>query len=465
MTNQPTNKTTSVRLLDAEAIAALKSDLRGEVMLPGDTSYNAARRIWNGLIDKHPAVIARCTSAADVIAAIRFAHNNELIVAVRGGGHSTAGLALCDDGLVIDLSPMKGIRVDPVRRTVRAEPGLRLGELLRETQVFGLATTTGVVSETGLAGLALGGGMGYLMGKYGLTIDNLLSADVVIADGRLLLASADEHADLFWAVRGGGGNFGVVTSFELQLHPAAQVLAGMLLHPFTRAAEGLRFYRDFTRDCPDELTVYAALITAPDGQPALALIACYAGDFQRGERALAPLRAFGPPLTDMIRPMSLPKLNSLFDDAAPAGELYTEKASALPSLPDSVIDALVASAEARPSPGSHLVIQHLHGAAARVDPAATAFALRREQYMVGMIGCWSQGPAEPYVTWAHDLCNALKPFALDGVYVNTLQPDDGHAQVQASYGANYERLVRVKNVYDPTNFFRINHNIAPSIGQ
>jgi FAD/FMN-containing dehydrogenase len=462
MTSQPTH---SARALDAKSTAALSADLRGEVVLPGDTSYEVARRVWNGLVDKRPAAIARCASAADIIASIRFARDHELSVAVRGGGHSTAGLALCDDGLVIDLSLMKGARVDPDRRTIRAEPGLRLGELLRETQAFGLATTTGVVSDTGLAGLALGGGLGYLMGKYGLTIDNLLSADVVTADDRLLIASAEEHADLFWAVRGGGGNFGVVTSFELQLHPAASVLAGMLLLPFARAAEGLRFYRDFTRDCPDELTVYAALVTAPDGQPALAFIACYSGDFARGERALARLRAFGPPLVDMIRPMSILELNSLIDDKTPPGGRYYEKASALPCLSDPVIDALIAASETRPSPGSHLIVQHLHGAAARVDPAATAFALRREHYVIGMIGCWSEGPSEPYAAWAHNLWNMLEPLALNGVYVNTLHPDDGQAQVRASYGANYERLVRVKTAYDPSNFFHVNHNIPPTGGE
>jgi FAD/FMN-containing dehydrogenase len=307
--------------------------------------------------------------------------------------------------------------------------------------------------------------MGYLMGRYGLTIDNLLAVDAVTADGRLLIASAVEHPDLFWAVRGGGGNFGVVTSFELQLHPAATVLAGMLLYPYARANDGLRFYRDFTRDCPDELTVYAALITAPDGQPALAFIACYTGDFERGERALAPLRAFGPPLADMIRPMSILELNSLIDDATPPGECYYEKASAVAGLSDTAIEALIASAEARPSPGSHLIVQHLHGAAARVDPAATAFALRREQYVISIISCWSDGPAEPYKAWAHDLRNTLEPLALDGVYVNILDPTDGHAQVRSSYGANYERLVRVKNSYDPTNFFHVNHNLPPTDGK
>jgi FAD/FMN-containing dehydrogenase len=451
--------------VDAATLAELKTALRGEIVLPQDESYDTVRRVWNGIIDKHPSVIIRCAGAADVVAAIRFAHATGLDVAVRGGGHSTAGLALCDGGLVIDLSPMKGIRVDQEHRTVRVEPGLRLGELLQETQTFGLATTTGTVSDTGLAGLALGGGMGYLMGKYGLTIDNLLSVDVVTADGRLLTGSAEENPDLFWAVRGGGGNFGVVTSFELQLHPAARVLAGMLLHPGYRALEGLRFYREFTRDCPDELTVYAALVTAPDGQPALAFVPCYTGDLHWGERALAPLRAFGPPLADMIRPMTILEVNSLIDDATPPGGYYYEKASALPGLTDTAIEALVAAAEGRPSPGTHLIVQHLHGAAARVDRAATAFALRQEQYVVGMIACWKEGPSEPYIAWAHSLSAMLAPMALDGVYVNTLGAADGSAQVQASYGANYERLVQVKSAYDPTNFFHVNHNIPPGSGQ
>ena len=451
------------RVFDPAAVADLKATLRGEVILPGDPSYDTARKVWNGMIDKHPAMIARCAGAADVVAAIRFAHDTGLDVAVRGGGHSTAGLSLCEGGMVIDFSLMKSIRVDPERRIVRAEPGLRLGELLRETQAFGLATTTGTVSDTGLAGLTLGGGMGYLASKYSLTIDNLLSVDIVTADGRLLTASAEEHPDLFWAVRGGGGNFGVVTSFELQLHPAASVLAGILVHPFSRASEGLRFYREFTRGCPDELTVYAVLATMPDGQPALGFVACYTGDFQRGERALAPLRAFGPPLADLIRPMSILAVNSLIDEATPPGNHYYEKASALSSLTDAAIDTIVASSERRPSPGSQIIIQHMHGAATRVDPSATAFALRQEQYVVGIFAGWPDGPAEPHVAWARGLWNALEPYALDGVYVNFLNSDEGQMQVQASYGANYERLVRVKNTYDPTNFFHVNHNIPPTI--
>ena len=452
-----------VRVLDSAAIADLKANLRGEVVVPGDATYDTVRKVWNGMIDKHPAVIARCASAADVVAAIRFARAQALPVAIRGGGHSTAGLALCDDGLVIDLSPMKGIRVEPERRIVRAEPGLRLGELLRETQAFGLATTTGTVSDTGLAGLALGGGMGYLAGKYGLTIDNLLSVDIVTADGHMLTASAEEHPDLFWAVRGGGGNFGVVTSFELQLHPAARVLGGIIVHPIARAREGLRFYRDFTRACPDELTVYAALVTTPDGLPALGFIACYAGDFQQGERALAPLRAFGPPVEDMIQPMSILEVNSLIDAANPPGGHYYEKASSLSSLSDEAIEPIVASGETRSSPGSQIIIQHMHGSATRVDPLATAFALRREQYVAGVFAGWPDGPAGPHVAWARALWNDLRPFALDGVYVNFLNSDEGHGQVEASYGANYERLVRIKRTYDPTNFFHINHNIPPAI--
>ncbi|HKV84376.1 MAG TPA: FAD-binding oxidoreductase, partial [Ktedonobacterales bacterium] len=357
---------TSTRTLDTNALADLRATLRGEVVLPSDASYDTVRAIWNGMIDKRPAVIVRCAGAADVVAAIQFARTTGLDVAVRGGGHSTAGLSLCDGGLVIDLSPMRGIRVDPRRRTVRAEPGVRLGELLRETQSFGLATTTGTVSDTGLAGLTLGGGMGYLAGKYGLTIDNLLSVDIVTADGRLLVACAEEHADLFWAVRGGGGNFGVVTSFELQLHPAARVLGGMVAHPLFRAREALRFYRDFARDCPDELSLAAAIVTTPDGQPVLGFIACYTGDFAQGERALAPLRAFGPPVVDLIRPMSILELNSLVDGASPTGLRYYEKGSALPRLTDDAIDAIVAAGDARTSPLSQIIIQHMHGAATRV---------------------------------------------------------------------------------------------------
>lgn len=451
------------RALDASAVEDLRATLRGEVVLPSDASYDTARAIWNGMIDKRPAVIARCAGASDVVAAIRFARETGLDVAVRGGGHSTAGLSLCDGGLVIDLSPMRGIRLDPQRRTVRAEPGVRLGELLRETQAFGLATTTGTVSDTGLAGLTLGGGMGYLAGKYGLTIDNLLSVDIVTADGRLLVASAEEHADLFWAVRGGGGNFGVVTSFELQLHPAARVLAGMVAHPLFRAREALRFYRDFARDCPDELSLAAAIVTTPDGQPVLGFIACYTGDFAQGERALAPLRAYGPPVVDFIRPMSILDLNSLVDAASPPGLRYYEKGSALPQLTDDAIDTIVAAGEARTSPLSQIIIQHMHGAATRVDPTATAYALRQEQHIVGIFAGWVDGPDEPHIAWTRQLWEALRPYALDGVYINFLGPQDSGASIRASYGPNYERLVRVKTQYDPTNFFHVNHNIPPAI--
>src|SRR5947199_1443967 len=324
-------------------IQDLKAHLHGELICPYDHGYDAARRVWNGMIDKYPAAIVRCADVVDVVTAVRFARDHHLLVAVRSGGHSVCGSSVCDGGIVIDLSRMKGIWVDPAKQTAWVQAGLLLREFVQATQAYGLATTTGTVGGTGLAGLTLGGGLGWLMGKYGLTIDNLLSVDLVTADGRVLRASGSEHPDLFWGVRGGGGNFGIVTAFEFQLHPVGQVLAGKVVYPMERAREVLRFYREYTCTAPDDLTAYASLMTTPGGLPVIAINLCYCGPLEAGERFVEPIRKFGAPLVDLIRPRSYLKLISLADTGAPAGRHYYEKASTLKRLSDEAIETIANS--------------------------------------------------------------------------------------------------------------------------
>jgi FAD/FMN-containing dehydrogenase len=460
---QHSQATTNDVALDEIAVQAFKTGLRGELLNSTDASFDAARRVWNGMIDKTPALIVRCAGVADVIATVNFARAHDLLVAVRGGGHNVAGKAVCDGGIVIDLSQMKSIHVDPARRTARAEPGLTWGEFDRETQAFGLATTGGAVSTTGIAGLTLGGGVGWLMGQYGMTCDNLLSVDIVTADGQFLTASPTEHPDLFWALRGGGGNFGVVTSFEYQLHPVGSVLAGMLLHPLASAREVLRFYREFTAAAPDELTAYAGLLTAPDGTPMVAIILCYCGSLAEGERLVEPLRRFGPPAADLLRPMAYVELQSMLDAAFPPGLQSYWKANQMGELSDAAIDAIVAHAATVSSPMSAILIEHHHGAMSRVTPNTTAFAHRRAPYDFIIFSVWpDRAENDRHIRWTREFWQAMRPFFADGVYMNALSDDEGVDRIRAAYGTSYERLVAVKNQYDPANFFRVNQNIAPS---
>jgi len=444
------------------ALRDFRASLHGELILPDDDGYDSARRVWNGMIDKYPALIIRCANRADVTHAVEFGRLQHLPVAVRGGGHSVSGKSVCDEGIVIDLSQMKGIRVDPVTCTARAEAGLTLGEFVREIQLFGLVTTTGTVAGTGLSGLTLGGGLGWFMGKYGLTIDNLLSVDIVTADGQVKRASATEHPDLFWGVRGGGGNFGIVTAFEFQLHAVGPVLAGKVVYPMSRAREVLRFYREYTSSVPDELTAYVALMTTPDGVPAIAINLCFCGSLDAGERLVEPVRKFGPPLVDLIRPKSYLKVLSLADAGAPEGRHYYEKARTLKDLSDEAIETIADYGVACTSPYSLVLIQHVHGAASRVSPTETAFALREESYVMSIVAAWEAGQAHLHRAWARTFWTAMQPFASGGVYVNFLG-EERKGQVQAAYGVNYERLVALKNTYDPTNFFSLNQNIRPTV--
>jgi FAD/FMN-containing dehydrogenase len=451
-------------ILEEAAVQNFADGLRGPLLRPGDGTYDEARKVWNGMIDRHPALIARCAGVADVIAAVRFARTHGILVSIRGGGHNITGNAVCEGGLMIDLSPMKSVRVDPVQRTACAEAGLTWGEYNHETQAFGLASTGGVVSTTGIAGLTLGGGLGWLMGKHGLSCDNLLSADLVTADGQFLTASAEQHPDLFWGLRGGGGNFGVVTSFEYRIHPVGPVLAGMVLHPMAKAREVLQFYRNFARNCPDEALAAAALMTSPEGAPVVAIIASYIGDIAAGEAVMTPLRKFGSPFLDTIAPASYVQLNTLFDAAVPYGGVQRYwKSSFLKELGDDLIEILIERSAKMLSPMSMVLVFHLHGAAARVHRNATAFGLRDDQWDYDVISQWND-PAESadHVRWTREFWTAVEPFATGEVYVNHLDSEEA-TRIQAAYSHGYERLVGLKNKYDPTNLFRLNQNIKPTL--
>ena len=454
-------------------LGRLRDSIRGPVVDPDNEGYDAARAIWNGAIDRRPACVARCTGVADVAAAIRFARERDLLVAVRAGGHGVGGHALCDGGLVIDLSPMKGIRVDPARRTARAEAGVLWGELDRETQHFGLATVGGIVTHTGIAGLTLGGGIGWLMRKHGATVDNLLSADLVTAEGEFVTASEEENPDLFWAIRGGGGNFGIVTSFEYRLHPVGPiVLAGPVIHRFEDAPDVLRFYRGFIAAAPDELTTIFELSVAPPvpflpeavhGKPIVMVGACYAGSPDEGAEVVRPLKQFGRPIADLLEPKPYTALQSMFDPFVPHGWHRYWKSVELPPLTDDAIDTLVEHSAAPTSPKSYTIVFQLGGALARAGEDETAFSQRDAAHNVNINAVWTEDdPAgERHVVWARDFFSAMQPHAGGRVYLNFLG-DEGAERVRQAYGdRQYERLVELKRAYDPTNFFRLNQNIEP----
>ncbi|MBV9198430.1 MAG: FAD-binding oxidoreductase [Alphaproteobacteria bacterium] len=444
-------------------IDRLSTRLRSGVLLPQSDGYETARRVWNGLVDKRPAAILMCARREDVVEAVNAARTCGLTLAVRGGGHSVAGASVCDGGLVIDLSRMKAVLVDPEQCTVRAEPGLRLGEFDAATQAHGLAVTMGVNSDTGIAGLTLGGGFGRLGRKLGLAYDNLLSAEMVLADGRCVTASATTNPDLFWAIRGGGGNFGIVTSFTYRLHLLGpQILGGLLVHDFDRAREVLRFYRSFSRTAPDDISTDAVFLTAPDGRRLVALSVCYIGPVDEGERALRPLREFGQPLQDLIAPVAYTALQASADPLFAPGRRYYWKAQFLKDLSDSAIDALVDGYACATSPLSLAVLQQVGGAIARVPADATAYGNRDAAYDCFPAAIW-EDPAEDerHIAWARKFWEAMRPFATGGVYANNLG-EEGEERVRAAYGGNYARLAAVKAIYDPDNLFRLNQNIRPA---
>jgi FAD/FMN-containing dehydrogenase len=460
-------------VLGAATLKEFDDGLHGEMVKPGDGAYDEARSIWNGAHDARPALIARCADVADVRHAVGFARSEGLDVAVRGGSHSIPGFSTCDDGIVIDLSPMKGIEIDVDAATVRAEGGVIWGELDAATQEHGLATTGGLVSTTGVAGFTLGGGIGWLMRKHGLSCDNLRSAELVTADGQVLTASATENPDLFWALRGGGGNFGVVTSFEFDLHPVGPtVTAGPVFYPGERAEEILRFYRDFTGDLPDELTTVANLLTAPPapflpeewhGKKLIGLIGCYSGDPEEGAKAMQPLRDLGDPVADLVGPMPYVQMQGLIDALYPRGTKAYMKAGYMGDLDDHAIETLVRYHQDATSPASEIHVHDFGGAVARADADETAYGERQAPYVLNIIAMSHEpGGLDTHIDWAHRLYAEIEPSLTGGAYINFLSAE-GEERVRAAYGAEkFDRLRALKDRYDPTNLFHLNQNIPPS---
>jgi FAD/FMN-containing dehydrogenase len=447
----------------AAAVHGLAGRLLGRLIDPDDADYDTARAVRNGRIDRRPALIVMATDAEDVAEVVRFARTENLPLSVRGGGHNILGHAVCDGGVVLDMTRMKGLVIDPAARTVRAEAGLTMGEVFRTVHAHGFILTVGSHDSVGVAGITLAGGMGVLMGKYGLISDNLLSAEVVTADGRRLTASEAENPDLFWAIRGGGGNFGVVTSLTFRLYPIEPVtIAGVVFHPVERVREVLGFYRDYTRDLPDEVGALFAIMTGPGGMPVCGIMACYTGaSAEEGERLVAPLREFGPPVMAMLGPAPYTVLLDMLKDTDPAGHHYAFASRGLSALTDEALDAIAAHGAAMTSPGSVVVLYHLHGEAARRAPDATAFAQRNVPYFLGAYAGWEPGgEAAPHIAWRDGVIAAVAPHSTGTGYLG-VTGDTGEAAVRALYGDNYARLARVKAAYDPENVFRHNHNILP----
>ena len=466
-----TEELTHAPLADG-SIAELAQSLRGELITPGDPGYDEARTIWNGAHDRRPALIVRCAGVADVMRAVEFARSEELVVAVRAGSHSIPGFSTCDGGIVIDVGPMKGVRVDPQMSTAVAQTGLTWAQMDHETQAFGLATTGGLVSSTGIAGFTLGGGVGWLMRKHGLAADNLIGADVVTADGRLVHTSEDENPELLFGLRGGGGNFGIATSLEYRLHRVGPtVTAGVVFYPGDRAAEILRFYRDWVDEAPDELTTVANLLTAPPapflpeewhGKKLIALVGMHCGSLEDGERAVRPLKELGDPVADLMGPLPYVAMQSLIDPLWGPGAHSYMKAGFMGGLDDAAIDTLIRYHQRSVSPKSEIHVHHMGGAVARVPASATAFGDRSAPFLLNVIA--STFTADGYdatVAWAQELHASMTPSLTGGSYINFLSAEGG-ARVRAAYGSNYDRLVALKDEYDPTNLFHLNQNIAPS---
>jgi len=460
---------------DHDTILQFADSLRGTVLTAADADYDEMRGVFNEMIDRRPLVIVRCAGAADVIRAVEFARTNELPLAVRSGGHGVTGSSVCDDGVVIDLRPMKGMRIDPEARTARVEPGLTWGELNDDLQHFGLGATGGYISITGIPGLTLGGGLGWLIRKHGLALDNLLSVDVVTADGRLVTADETQNADLFWGVRGGGGNFGVVTSLEFRVHPVGTVLAGLVIHPLEQAKEVLRAFREHVPTVPDELTWGVLLLRIPasppfppplHGAPVAAFAICYAGSIEEGEKVLAPIRAFGPPMADVVEPMPYSAAQVAADIVWPPGRHNYWKSSFLRELSDDAIDLVVDRFAEAPSPGTVMVLDHNGGGAIdRVGPDETAFGHRGWTYNCLLTAQWSDpADSELNIAWTRSFWEEMQPFLADAVYVNYTS-DIGEEMLDLAYPAGIrDRLVALKTKYDPTNLFRLNQNIRPADG-
>lgn len=458
-------------MVDEAAVEEFKASLRGELIQPSDESYDEARKVYNGMIDRRPRMIARCADVADVITAVNFGRENDLLIAIRGGGHNGGGLGICDDGLVIDLSLIKYTRVDPAARTVRVGGGCTWGDVDHATHALGLATPTGIISTTGVGGLTLGGGMGYLTRKCGLTIDNLLEADIVLADGRFVTASAEENEDLFWAIRGGGGNFGVVTSFLFKLHPIHMDYAGPMLWPLEQATEVMQWYREFITQAPDDIYGFFLFLVVPPGPPfpehlhnkkMCGIVWCYTGPAEQAETTFKPIRSFGPPALDLVGPMPHPQLQSMFDELYPPGLQWYWRADFFNELSDEAIALHVKYGSEIPTMHSSMHLYPINGAAHRIGKTDTAWSYRDATWAQVIVGV-DPDPTnnEKIIAWTKEYWDALHPHSAGGAYVNFMM-DEGEERIKASYRDNYDRLVEVKKQFDPTNLFRVNQNIRPT---
>jgi FAD/FMN-containing dehydrogenase len=462
----------ATKTLPEELVTTLRGKMRGTLALPEEEGYDTARTIWNAMIDRRPALVARCIGAADVVRAVKLARDENLLLAVRGGGHNISGNAVCEGGLLIDLSPMNSVRIDPISRTARVAPGATLADFDGEAQAFGLMTPLGINSTTGVAGLTLGGGFGWTTRKFGLTIDNLISADVVTADGEFVRASEKDNPDLFWALRGGGGNFGVVTSFEFKLHRLGpEVLSGLVVHPLDAATKLLPEFRRLANEAPEELTTWAVMRTAPPlpflpaewhGKEVLIFAACYSGDMAQGEKATRELRALGKPIADVISPHPFVGWQKAFDPLLTPGARNYWKSHDFADISDGAIDMIIRSVRALPSPECEVFIAHVGGVMARVPPEATAWPNRKAHFVMNAHSRWRDASQDSAcIAWARGLSEGVAPFAMGTVYVNFM-PEDESDRVQAAYGVNYRRLAALKAKYDPSNLFRLNQNVRPA---
>jgi len=465
-----TSSSNSPALADS-TVEEFAQALRGKLIRRNDPEYDRARSVYNAMIDRHPALIAYCANVSDVITSVNFARTNKLLLAIRSGGHNGPGLGVCDDGLVIDLSPMKGIRVDPVQRTARVEAGCLLGDVDHATHAFGLATPSGIISTTGVGGITLGGGVGHMGRSFGLSIDNVLEADVVLADGRFVTASADRNPDLFWAIRGGGGNFGVVTSFLFRLHPVSTVYAGPMLWHMDKAEDVLRWYRDFMPQAPDTLNGFFAFLTVPPAAPfpeelqgkiMCGVVWCYTGPMDEAEATFAPIRArFGQPALDWVAPIPQPALQGMFDGVYPAGDQWYWKADFINEIPDEAVKRHVEFASKMPTWKSTMHLYPIDGVASRVANDATAWSYRDAKWAEVIVGV-SHDPSDndQMMQWARAYWEAIHPYSAGGGYINMMM-DEGVDRIKATYKGNYDRLAAIKATYDPANLFRVNQNIAP----
>jgi hypothetical protein len=458
------NTISSAGKIDEQVLSIFGKTQPGDLLLPGEQGYDDARKIWNGMIDRHPVLIVRCKNADDVIASVNLAREQDMVLSVKGGGHNVSGNAVCNGGVMVDLSLMKSVKVDPEQMTADVETGATWGDFDAVAQTHGLATTGGVISSTGVAGLTLGGGVGWLVRKHGLSCDNLLAVDIVTADGTLLKASPKENQELFWGIRGGGGNFGIVTSMKFRLHKVNTVLGGMIIHPIDKAKELLQFFREFVQSAPEELTLYTGLLTSPDGIPVVAFVGCYTGDLAQGEAVIKPLREFGSPVADLFAPIPYTQMQTLLNPAAPHGNRYYWKSNFLEELSDEAIDMIVSNAMSKPSPFSAILLEYYGGASNREPEGGTAYPHRVSQFDLVIMSNWIDTVNdEANITWARNFWESIQPYSSHRVYVNVLGVE-GEERVREAYGNNYPRLEALKTKYDPNNLFRLNQNIKPVKG-